>query len=130
MPLWTPEEDDILRIGAKDGLFSAQISTRLKRAGFDRGKNAVIGRCRRIGIELSDDYRKAREGTITWLAKTFPDASVTEISEAIAAADFSGVMHILSASIGSRPLGDQADFEKPETCARVAKMRAQLCEAA
>ena len=132
MPLWTPEEDDILRSGAKDRLFASQLSLRLEKAGYERNRNAVIGRCRRLGLALSEDpqryynRKKERDGTIAWLAKTFPDASIIEIQETIAAEDFSGVMRVISMSIGSRPLGDQSDFEKPETVARVAAMRAQL----
>jgi hypothetical protein len=126
MPLWTSEEDDILKNGAKDGLVAKQISLRLEKAGFDRSKSAVVSRCRRLGVELNEDYRKERDSVIEWLAKTFPHASIVEIQETIADEDFGAVMRVISKSIGSRPLGDQADFEKPETVARVAAMRARL----
>ena len=132
MPAWTPKEDFILKKGAKDGLTVSQLILLLETAKFDRNRNAVIGRCRRLNLTLAADpqryytYRKERDGIISWLAKTFPDASITEISEAIGAADFNAVMRVISASIGGRQLGDQADFENPETCARVAAMRAQL----
>ena len=62
---WTEEEDDILRELHAKGWTFAEIATRLNELGFNRKRNACIGRATRIGLapRLSE-RRKDREAGI------------------------------------------------------------------
>ena len=141
---WTKEEDELLgKLVSKD-LFAAQVAEGLQAAGFNRNKKSVIGRVWR-NAQKGDFPRlkanpngqftatglSARGELIVELAQTFKDASIIEISEAIAT-DFQAAKRVVNKTLGpkARRPGDEKDFDDPAVLARVAAMRAHIAREA
>jgi hypothetical protein len=135
MPIWTEEDDKRLIELIEGGLSASAIAERLP---GDRTRNAVIGRMSRLKISSSTvsssrfnnaAIRWNRRDVIVDLGKKFPEASIFEISEAVAI-ELSTVLRAFNDCKGRRSLGGESDFESADVRQRVAAMRADLQQSA
>ena len=138
---WSEQELALLKAGIAEGLKGSQIADKMLAAGFERTRNAVIGKYHKLlkrhkvlPLARSKENGKRveltpREIMIGDLAFRYKRATIYEICEAIGAdfrTEFDDVLWAINMVLGKRPreIGSEMDCLASESRERIAKMRA------
>ena len=138
---WSEQELALLKAGIAEGLTGGQIADKMIAAGFERTRNAVIGKYHKLlkrhkvlPLARSKERGKRVELTprqimIGDLAFRYRSATVYEICEAIGAdfsTEFADVLWAINMVLGQRvrEVGSELDCLDHESRERIAKMRA------
>ena len=138
---WSDQEINFLRAVIAEGLSAGQSADRMLSVGFERTRNAVIGKYHKLlkrhkvlPLARSKENGKRveltpREIMIGDLALRYKRATIYEICEAIGAdfrTEFADVLWAINMVLGKRPreIGSELDCLASESMERIAKMRA------